>query len=186
MYLKEKYLTRYPDDPYDRMWKAWSYNPLFWAEVTTTSSIQNFDSDLFDVPSAVLQTAVTPVNSSELKFYWDTDPLTKDPGYLGNLHFSELLNLAKNEKREFYITLNNAMWDKPFSPDYLYSDATYSVMPKRGSKQYNVMLIANANSTLPPILNAFELFIAMSVSDIPTDSGDGKVLSFLTNSISIF
>jgi Malectin-like domain len=183
---KKKYLIRYPDDPHDRMWEPWSNVP-FWTEITTTSHVQNIINDIFEVPSAIFQTAVTPVNSSQLMFYWDTDPLEQDPGYLANLHFSEIVNLTNNATREFNITINDAMWyNGSFTPEYLTANAIYGSRPIHGFQRYNVTLTATTNSTLPPILNAVELFIAMSVSDIPTDSGDGKVLSFITNSISIF
>ncbi|XP_078168529.1 putative leucine-rich repeat receptor-like protein kinase At2g19210 [Carex rostrata] len=166
-------IIRYPDDPHDRMWKPWSNVP-YWTEITTTSHIENLDNDIFDVPSAVLQTAVTPVNSSaDLQFFWEVDPLDKDPSYLVNLHFSELINLTKSEKREFNLTLNNAMWyTASFSPDYLYSNAIYGSKPIRGSQRYNASLTKTENSTLPPILNALELFIVLPVSDVSTDSVD--------------
>lgn len=169
------------------MWKPWSNVP-YWTEITTTSHIENLDNDIFDVPSAVLQTAVTPVNSSaNLQFFWEVDPLDKDPSYLVNLHFSELMNLTKSEKREFNLTLNNAMWyTASFSPDYLYSNAIYGSNPIRGSQRYNAALTKTENSTLPPILNALELFIVLPVSNVPTDSVDGKVLTFLHNLTSNF
>ncbi|KAJ4768531.1 Leucine-rich repeat protein kinase family protein [Rhynchospora pubera] len=178
-------ILRYPDDPHDRMWEPWSNVP-YWTEITTTSHIQNLPNDLFEVPSAVLQTAVIPVNSSEIQFFWEVDPVDKDPSYMANLHISELMQLTANQKREFNITLNDAMWyNSSFSPDYLYSDAIYGLRPFHGSQRYNVSLTATANSTLPPILNAVELFIVLPVSAIPSDSGDVSAINAIKSSYQI-
>lgn len=162
------------------MWQPWSHVG-YWTEISTTSLVQKLEEDIFEVPSTVMQTAVTPTNSSEsLQLYWEVDPLAKTPGYLLNLHFSELVKLAKNAKREFNITMDNAMfYNESYSPSYLYSEACYSSKPIRGSSpRHNISLIATVNSTLPPILNAVELFIVLPISDVPTDSADGELLAF--------
>lgn len=40
--------------------------------------------------------------------------------------------------------------------------------------KYNVSLEATSRSTLPPLLNALELYTIMPITGIPTRSGDGK------------
>ncbi|XP_078169131.1 putative leucine-rich repeat receptor-like protein kinase At2g19210 [Carex rostrata] len=178
-------IIRYPDDPHDRMWEPWSNVP-YWTEITTTSHVQNIVNDIFEAPSAVMQTAVTPVNSSELVFFWDVDPFEKDPGYLVNLHFSELTNLPKNAKREFNISWNNFQWyNESYSPSYLSTDAIYGSRPFSGYQRYNVTLTATENSTLPPILNAVEVFIAQPVSDVPTDSVDVNAINAIKSNYRI-
>ncbi|KAJ4821269.1 Leucine-rich repeat protein kinase family protein [Rhynchospora pubera] len=178
-------IIRYPEDPHDRMWEPWSRVPN-WTEITTTSHIQNFPDDLFEAPSAVMQTAATPVNSSEIQFYWDVNPIDKGLSYIANLHFSELMQLTENQKREFNIKINNIQWyNRWFSPDYLYSDAVYAVRSIDGFQRYNVLLAATANSTLPPILNAVELFIVLPVSAVPTDSGDVSAINVIKTSYQI-
>ncbi|KAJ3670935.1 hypothetical protein LUZ60_008361 [Juncus effusus] len=170
-------IIRYPDDPHDRMWEPWSNVP-FWTEITTTSHVQNIQNDFFEAPSAVMQTAVIPVNSSMLEFYWSPNPVDGNPSYLGTLHLSEIQELNSNQSRWFNITLNNVMWyGQPFSPQYLYTNAIYGFKPIRGADRYNVSLIQTENSTLPPILNAVELFIVLPVTDVPTDSGDVSVIN---------
>ncbi|XP_078169128.1 putative leucine-rich repeat receptor-like protein kinase At2g19210 isoform X2 [Carex rostrata] len=173
---------RYPDDPHDRMWKPWSNVP-FWTELTTTSHIQNVDNDFFEVPSAVLQTAVTPVNSSKLELFWEVDPLDDNPGYLVNLHFSELMNIT-NAKREFNITVNDVKW-LTFFPDYGHANAVYMDIPIRGFRRYNLTLTATKNSTLPPILNAVELFIVLPISDAPTGSVDVSAINAIKSNYRI-
>ncbi|KAJ3704089.1 hypothetical protein LUZ61_007794 [Rhynchospora tenuis] len=183
-------IIRYPDDPHDRMWEPWSNYP-YWTEITTSSHVQNVQNDIFEVPSVVLQTAVTPVNAtpantSELKFFWLPDPPDKDPEYLANLHFSELMNLTKDQKREFNITLNDAMFSPgPFSPDPLYANAVYGFKPVHGRQQYILTLKATANSTLPPIINAVEVFLVLQVSGILTDSADVSAINTIKSQYQI-
>ncbi|KAJ4797475.1 Leucine-rich repeat protein kinase family protein [Rhynchospora pubera] len=175
-------IIRYPDDPYDRMWEPWSNFP-YWNETNTTSYIQTSPNDLFEAPSAVLQTAVIPVNSSEIQFLWFVDPTDdKFISYVANLHFYELIQT--DQKREFTITINDVPWYKhSFSPKYLYQDTIYALRPIDGFQLYKVTLAATVDSTLPPILNAVELFILLPVSAVTTDNGDGEVSFYLKHNL---
>ncbi|PUZ65105.1 hypothetical protein GQ55_3G196700 [Panicum hallii var. hallii] len=143
--------------------------------------MQNLDKDLFEAPSKLMQTAVTPRNaSSNIEFFWDAEPHPKDPtpGYIGILHFSEVELLPSNAARQFYINLNGKPWyPKPFTPEYLYTDATYNSNPYRGIARYNISINATANSTLPPIINAVEVFSVIPTTNVATDPQDGIDLS---------
>ncbi|XP_020098893.1 probable LRR receptor-like serine/threonine-protein kinase At5g59680 isoform X2 [Ananas comosus] len=171
----------YPDDAHDRIWIPWSNAP-FWTELSTNSTVQNIADDHFEAPSAVLQTAAVPVNSSALELYWDsadagaTSPnaaAAAPPQFFAVLHFSELQLLPANAARQFNIFLNGKLWyGLPFTPEYLYSDAVYGTNPTAGYRRYNVSINATANSTLPPLLNALEVFYAMRVADLATDAAD--------------
>ncbi|OEL26035.1 Receptor-like protein kinase [Dichanthelium oligosanthes] len=169
-------IVRYPDDPHDRFWLPW-VDATSWDSISTTKNVQNIDSDLFEAPSKVMQTAITPRNGSgNIEFYWDPEPQPKDPtpGYIGIMHFSELQLLPSNAVRQFYINLNGKLWyPKAFTPEYLYTDATYNSNPYRGVARYNISINATANSTLPPIINAVEVFSVISTANVGTDSQDG-------------
>lgn len=177
--------SRYPDDAHDRIWIPWSNAP-FWTELSTNSTVQNIADDHFEAPSAVLQTAAVPVNSSALELYWDsadagaTSPnaaAAAPPQFFAVLHFSELQLLPANAARQFNIFLNGKLWyGLPFTPEYLYSDAVYGTNPTAGYRRYNVSINATANSTLPPLLNALEVFYAMRVADLATDAADGNAV----------
>lgn len=155
------------------MWEPWSNEP-YWTELTTTSHISNFVVDPFEIPSAVMQTAVMPANSSVLKFDWGLDPFYKNPSYWFALHFTEIQFLDKNQSRLFNVTVDGMMWYDKYSPPYLLTDALFGKSALQ-FLQYNVSLVATGNSTLPPLLNAFECFIVLPVANAPTDGGDGKI-----------
>ncbi|CAL4990387.1 unnamed protein product [Urochloa decumbens] len=176
-------MVRYPYDPYDRIWLPW-INTTYWAEVSTTIEVMNFADDLFNTPSKVMQTAVTPRNNSTIEFFWDPKPQPKDPtpGYIAILHFAELQLLPANTLREFYINLNGKPWyPKPYSPTYLYTDTVYNTDTSRGgpapaiggfTRRYDISINATANSTLPPTINAIEVFSVVPTTNIGMDSQD--------------
>ncbi|XP_042465198.1 putative leucine-rich repeat receptor-like serine/threonine-protein kinase At2g19230 [Zingiber officinale] len=120
-----------------------------------------------------MQTAVAPINSSSIVLAWD--PI---PGYVNQffpiLHISEFFNLSgTNQSRQFNIYVNRFQWlGDIMTPLYLYSDSVYDVVPLPSSPTYIISLEALSNSTLPPILNAFELYTTMSNTSVPSDTGD--------------
>ncbi|PVH62110.1 hypothetical protein PAHAL_3G207200 [Panicum hallii] len=175
-------IVRYPDDPHDRFWYPF-VDATNWSSISTAKRVQNLDKDLFEAPSKVMQTAITPRNaSSNIEFFWDAEPHPKDPtpGYIGILHFSEVELLPSNAARQFYINLNGKPWyPKPFTPEYLYTDATYNSNPYRGIARYNISINATANSTLPPIINAVEVFSVIPTTNVATDSQDVSAITVI-------
>jgi hypothetical protein len=58
-------------------------------------------------------------------------------------------------------------------PKYLVTNAMYNPEPHPCSSRYNITIKAGENSTLPPILNAFEYFSVMSTANLGTVIRDG-------------
>ncbi|XP_042466304.1 probable LRR receptor-like serine/threonine-protein kinase At1g05700 [Zingiber officinale] len=168
----------YPADPLDRFWGSWSFPG--WNYVSTNSTVRNLPQDLFEVPSVVMQTAVTPINSSSILITWDPLPGAVNQ-FFPILHISEILDLAgTNQSRQFNIYMNGIHWlGDIMTPKYLYSDAVYSLLPFPSSPTYNISLEALSNSTLPPILNAFELYVTMSNTSVPSDAGDVDAMTVI-------
>ncbi|CAL4894506.1 unnamed protein product [Urochloa decumbens] len=170
-------IVRYPDDPRDRVWLPW-FDATIWDVMSTTSRVENLNNDRFEAPSKVMQTAITPRNASagNIKFVWDSKPQPGDPapGYIAVMHFSELRRLSGNAVREFFIEVNGDVWVSSigFRPDYLLSDASYSTAPMPAAARYTVNINATANSTLPPLINAIEVYSVISTTNVVTDSSD--------------
>ncbi|KAM0847867.1 hypothetical protein ACQ4PT_054754 [Festuca glaucescens] len=163
-------IVRYPDDPYDRLWFP-SVNPVLWTERSTTRKVQNVDSDSFEAPSAVLQTAIRPRNGSQIQLSWKPQPQTNDPSpaCFAIMHFTELEILSSNAVCEFYINLNGELWHRDAAtPAYLYSGPSYNTVASRKS-QYDITINATASSTLPPIINALEVYSAIPTTNLGTD-----------------
>ncbi|KAF0927290.1 hypothetical protein E2562_031494 [Oryza meyeriana var. granulata] len=168
-------IIRYPDDPHDRVWIPW-VSPSYWTEISTKRPVEHTDEDVFDAPTAVMQTAISPLNASiNIEFSWVPFSLPNDPspGYIAIFHFSELQLLPCNAVREFYINLNGKMvFSKGYTPAYLYADAIYNSNPFLRYSQYNISINATANSTLPPIINAMEVYSVFSTATVGADGQD--------------
>ncbi|VAH09517.1 unnamed protein product [Triticum turgidum subsp. durum] len=175
------FAIRYPDDPYDRAWLPWS-NPKLWLDISTKEKVQeNIGSLRLHAPSAVLQTAVTALNDSESKtveLSWKTelDHVDRMLGCVAILYFAELQILAGNAVREFNTIVDGGP-NLPYRPEYLVGDALYNAEPHKCLSQYNITLIATKNSTLPPIINAFEYFSVISTANVGTDPQDVSAIN---------
>lgn len=57
------------------------------------------------------------------------------------------------------------------------SDYIYSTAPLQLSTEYEIFINATDNSTLPPFINAIEIFSVISTTNVVTDSSDGTILA---------
>ncbi|KAF0927288.1 hypothetical protein E2562_031492 [Oryza meyeriana var. granulata] len=172
-------LIRYPEDTHDRTWLPF-VNPGDWLEISTTRTVDNVVDDKFGAPTAVMQTAVTPRNASKsIEFSWDSAPQPKDPtpGYIAIFHIAELQLLPNNALRQFNIRLNGKpVLNESVTPQFLYAGFVYSTIPLPTYAQYNISLSATANSTLPPIINAVEVYSVIPTTNVGTDAQDASAM----------
>ncbi|XP_074580866.1 putative LRR receptor-like serine/threonine-protein kinase At1g05700 [Curcuma longa] len=164
--------VRYPEDKYDRIWQPERRHP-WWRTRSTNLTVHNFEQDEFEAPTAVLQTAFTPARLAdrEMRFSWDYfEGINK---FFANLHFAELEN---NRSRQFNISMNGELWYGPYQPPYLMSGAIYSVFPMEDQARYNFSLTATSNSSLPPLINAVEVYSPMQIEDT-TNANDVVALT---------
>ncbi|XP_059630738.1 probable LRR receptor-like serine/threonine-protein kinase At1g05700 isoform X2 [Cornus florida] len=160
---------RYKDDVYDREWRPYSQN---YTKLSTPSSNSIVESDgLYNPPSEVMSSAIKPnVSSDSLYFSWE--PVTPTDQFYIYLYFAEVQVLQKNQTREFNIYLNGQQWYKePVSPNYLSSTTVYSTSPSSYAS-YELSIIKTNNSTLPPIINAMELYVVKQFLQSQTDDKD--------------
>ncbi|KAG2626258.1 hypothetical protein PVAP13_3KG334200 [Panicum virgatum] len=147
--------------------------------MSTTEKVQNLRSDEFEAPSKVMQMAITTRNTSNnITFNWESQPQPRDPspGYIPIVYFSELQRLSSNAVREFLLGINGEVWPR-WRPDYLYSDYSYRDDPLPASDRYNVSINATANSTLPPFINAIEVYSVISTTGVGTHSSDVSAIT---------
>ncbi|XP_077210748.1 putative LRR receptor-like serine/threonine-protein kinase At1g05700 isoform X1 [Tasmannia lanceolata] len=147
--------VRYPDDPYDRIWKQW-VGP--WTPFSTPSIIEIENDFGFEPPTMVMSTAVSPLSANDnLNFSFPMNDTDSGLQFYVYMHFAELQLLDSNQLREFTLSLNGAFLDGPFSPMYQVARTLSSPSPLTGKDNYTIALYKTTNSTLPPILNAFEI-----------------------------
>ncbi|KAJ3695085.1 hypothetical protein LUZ60_000462 [Juncus effusus] len=167
----ESQIVSYPDDPYDRYWVE--YTSQDWKSISTTTTVKPTDKD-FETPSLVLQTAVVPLKTtSSLDISWTSDDESKK--FYVILHINEIQRISSTDLREFNIYANGGLLFDHVVPVTAFSD-WYSYT-HQNHPDYNVSLQSTSNATLPPILNAFELYIIRPISEVPTDIGDVSAIN---------
>ncbi|XP_048423184.1 probable LRR receptor-like serine/threonine-protein kinase At4g29180 isoform X2 [Pyrus x bretschneideri] len=163
---------RYGDDVYDRIWSR-HISPS-WDPVSTSSSITTYDNG-YRVPLEVIRTAATPRNASEpLNLYWNTTDMNAQ--FYVFMYFAEVEKLEKNQSRKFKISWNGSPLFGPFTPRYLQADVISNSRALVG-KDHEISLHKTEDSSLPPILNAVEVFQVMQLVESPTYGEDADAIA---------
>ncbi|KAK4590870.1 hypothetical protein RGQ29_021170 [Quercus rubra] len=140
---------RYPTDVYDRVWTPFNYNSS--TTLSTSLLIDSQSNNYYQPPSIVMSTASTPINvSAPLELNWNSQNATSSQYYV-YMHFAEVVNLKANQSRSFNVTVNGKFFYGPIVPQYLYTSRV---------------------STLPPILNALEIYSIRDLSKPGTNQQD--------------
>uniref|UniRef100_A0A7N0TWI0 Malectin-like domain-containing protein n=2 Tax=Kalanchoe fedtschenkoi TaxID=63787 RepID=A0A7N0TWI0_KALFE len=170
---------RFPDDIYDRIWapKEWS-NGVRYISTNETININN----MYDPPQSVMNTAVIASTSFGIVDQsFDTDEDSSQQ-YYTYMHLSELQKLAQNQTREFNIYLDsNYFYKGPFQPHYLSVTSLYS-LNIHSTTRYNFSITASENSTLPPMLNAYEIYTYNQMPQLATNEQDIEAMRAIKSS----
>ncbi|MCH81859.1 receptor-like protein kinase, partial [Trifolium medium] len=177
-------MYRYKDDVYDRIWFPYELSGD-WRRLSTTLNNDELVQNGYKLPAIVLSTAVTPINASApLQFHWDADNVN-DQYYLYR-HFNEVEKLVGNETRAFDITVNGHSFYGPEIPEY---QSAFTVFSTRSitpaAKRYQVTLTKTKNSTLPPIINAIEVYKVKDFSQSETQQNDVNTVTNIKNAYGV-
>ncbi|EEF46327.1 BRASSINOSTEROID INSENSITIVE 1-associated receptor kinase 1 precursor, putative [Ricinus communis] len=173
--------VRYPDDVYDRIWTPDHYYK--WTDLSTPETIDaQFHND-FQPPSIVMSTANVPTNASEdMQFFIDNEDTSLQ--FYFYMHFAEIVKLEANQSRQFNISLNGTIFFGPVIPDYLYTSSVYNGLPiNAGSNVFSLFKIGG--STLPPLLNAIEIYFFVDLSQSQTDQDDVDAITKIKSTYGI-
>jgi len=162
---------RYQDDRFDRIWSPYSSN-ISWNSIITSGYIDVFQNG-YCPPDEVIKTAAAPENVDDpLELFWTSD----DPNvrFYAYLYFAELETLEKNETRKIKILWNGSpVSETSFEPSSKYS-TTFSNPRAFTGKDHWISIQKTVDSTLPPILNAIEIFTAQSLDEFSTTIEDSE------------
>uniref|UniRef100_A0A9I9DVD9 non-specific serine/threonine protein kinase n=1 Tax=Cucumis melo TaxID=3656 RepID=A0A9I9DVD9_CUCME len=163
---------RFPDDPYDRVWEIYKDNN--YAPLSTLDSVVT--DNLEQTPAVVMQTAATSKKGIQyLNFSWDSRNLSDE--FYAYLYFAELEKLQSNQFRGFNITYDEYITG-PIIPKYLGTiEDTSFLFPLTTTSRHQISIFPIDNSTLPPIINALEIYIMMKISEIESYNGDVDAIS---------
>jgi len=166
-------VCRYKDDVYDRIWMPNRFNK--WTQLSSTLDpggdlLQN----KYKPPKVVMSTAATPINpSAPLDFYWDSNNVNE--GFYIYMHFNDVEKLATNETRTFNIFMNNKLFYGPLAPGYQTTTTIFSKEAMTGATTYQFSLVKTETSTLPPIMNALEIYKVIYFPRSETEQDDGML-----------
>ncbi|KAI5555567.1 hypothetical protein BDE02_19G090900 [Populus trichocarpa] len=164
---------RYNDDVYDRTWRV-DVNLIDSVSIGTETNIDIQGSDdPYRLPVEVLRTAVQPRNGLNSLSYNYTLVYKENftPEFRVYFHFAEIEQIAPGKLREFTITLNGLKYG-PFTLEYLkpLTKGPYKLQVPEDQVRFSID--ATLRSDLPPILNAFEIFILWPLPHSPTNQTD--------------
>lgn len=92
------------------------------------------------------------------------------------LHFAEIQTLAANETRGFDVILKGNLNHSGFSPPKFELHTLYTGAPVQcDSGGCNLQLVRTPNSTLPPLINAFEAYTVVEFPQVQTSLTDGTL-----------
>ncbi|KAF2597115.1 hypothetical protein F2Q68_00007810 [Brassica cretica] len=169
-FSESKTTLRYPDDVYDRQWTAYFWKE--WTQITTTSNVGNTND--YEPPKAALATAAIPTNASEpLTLEWSNTDKPDDQYYLYR-HFAEIQDLRSNETREFNMVWNGELMSSdPLVPDEFKITTILSLTPRTCAEgECSFQLKRTNRSTLPPLLNAFEVYTVIQFPQSDTNENE--------------
>ncbi|KAF2323512.1 hypothetical protein GH714_035857 [Hevea brasiliensis] len=173
--------VRYADDVYDRTWTP--YHFFKWAEINTSQTIDSQAQNIYQPPSVVMSTAATPANANEnMTLSIDMEDSTLK--FFVYMHFSEIVKLKANQSREFNISFNGAYWVGPVVPQYLYTTTAYSTSALTAG-QYQFSLYKTEGSTLPPLLNAIEIYYVLQLLQSQSNQEDVDAITNIKSSYGI-
>ncbi|KVI05895.1 Concanavalin A-like lectin/glucanase, subgroup [Cynara cardunculus var. scolymus] len=162
---------RYNADKYDRLW-----SPINWPNSTFLYTLDKVSTGFFTAivpPSEVMSTAITPrYPTDSFNIRWNSDNTTDK--FFTYIHFAEIEILKRNQTREFNIYMNGNHWYGPFSPLNHTTTTIHSTGPETVAPKYTLTINKTKNSTLPPIINALELYTVMQLPQRQTDDRDGN------------
>ncbi|XP_031490693.1 senescence-induced receptor-like serine/threonine-protein kinase isoform X2 [Nymphaea colorata] len=159
---------RYPEDHYDRIWTPVS--SAYGISLNTKNEVLDNTSYWIDLPSSVLQTAVT--STSDIKVEWHAEP---DSTYHFFMHFVELVRLPDNQTRSMMIKKNGGYFFGPLSLKYLVTRIVYSTSIT-GANHYSFSISVPTSSTQGPILNGFQVYKVRHVTSSATSLRDATAM----------
>ncbi|XP_022964082.1 putative leucine-rich repeat receptor-like protein kinase At2g19210 [Cucurbita moschata] len=172
---------RFPLDVYDRIWST--FNSKDWTRVSTNITVDVSGGKALHLPSIVMNTASTAKDASTtLEISWDTIDSSR---YFVLMHFAELVIPQVNQSREFNVWHNAHFYSGTVIPKYLSSMTLLSRQPLEAASSHLLSFIPTENSTLPPLINAFELYGMKEISELETEQGDVDAITNIRSNYGI-
>nr|GMD64478.1 probable LRR receptor-like serine/threonine-protein kinase At1g05700 [Ipomoea batatas] len=164
---------RYPDDAYDRIWVPNGGNMIL------ENNAPSIDVSIADnPPEAVLRNALTTSNTS----IGTAIPALPFPFYI-NMYFSEVAELNSTQQRSFVMYLGKDPVSDTISPPY--GGVREESFNFTVTSDTVLSLSATSESTLPPLVNAMEIFLVREQTQDSTNINDWTALVALQKTFAV-
>ncbi|CAA0287534.1 unnamed protein product [Arabidopsis thaliana] len=166
---------RYGTDVFDRVWTPYNFGN--WSQISTNQSV-NINND-YQPPEIVMVTASVPTDP-DAAMNISLVGVERTVQFYVFMHFAEIQELKSNDTREFNIMYNNKHIYGPFRPLNFTTSSVFTPteVVADANGQYIFSLQRTGNSTLPPLLNAMEIY---SVNLLPQQETDRKEVDAMMN-----
>ncbi|GFY97115.1 leucine-rich repeat protein kinase family protein [Actinidia rufa] len=158
----------------DDLGRVWSYYNMSNTEsISTYFPINSQSSNDYELPLQIMKYGAKPLNDSDpLKYYLDQGGSTTS--FYLYLHFCDVEEHKGNDIREFDILLNGQPWLESIVPRYQLTTTVTNEIPIWGGGfgELWLSIVKTNRSTLPPILNALEIYVEKELPQSPTDPED--------------
>jgi hypothetical protein len=94
--------------------------------------------------------------------------------FLPIFHFAEIN--SSNPNRRFDIYINNVLMFSDFSPSLFQVESKYYSGQFMHDAYTSISLNKTASSSVPPLINAFEVYSLVPLENLTTDLDDGKIM----------
>ncbi|CAH8361698.1 unnamed protein product [Eruca vesicaria subsp. sativa] len=170
--------VRYPNDVSDRIWIP-NFDEKNWKEVTTDLNVNT--SNGYNLPQVVMASASTPKSDfAAWNFTWFLSPSTTQ--FYIYMHFAEIRTLQANETREFSVSVNGNHINESYSPKTLSTETlSYSTPQQCEDGKCIVELLRTSKATLPPLMNALEIYTVIDFPLLETNQDDVLAIKSIQN-----
>ncbi|XP_058180846.1 putative leucine-rich repeat receptor-like serine/threonine-protein kinase At2g19230 isoform X2 [Rhododendron vialii] len=142
----------------DDLGRSWSHKAVNDSKnISTSLTINPESSKEYQLPSSMMRIGVEALNASKISLQYSLDVGGDDSKFYVYLHFCDVEETGNDELREFNILLNDDPWPEPVRPSYLTTTTVPVNFSSRG--EIRLSLVRTIRSTLPPILNAVEIYV---------------------------
>ncbi|XP_054789296.1 probable LRR receptor-like serine/threonine-protein kinase PAM74 [Prosopis cineraria] len=175
-------ITRYPDDPYDRIWRIEGGFLIVLNVVNEAPSIDTSKAEN-QPPVSVLRTATTTIEIP-WSLVLSTDLSATSESVYITAYFSEVTRLRSNETRSIQVNISRVPYSQPFVPPFG-AVSEIHITNLTANSNTSVAVSAEASSTLPPLLNAYEVYTISGVLTDGTNSDDVEGLGALQKNLDV-
>lgn len=93
------------------------------------------------------------------------------------MHFADIHKMGKGQFRALNISVHGLLWYGPLVPEYLFTTTLYSTggitAANGGNLEFSIR--KNESSSLPPIINAIEIFVQKQFPQLQTDQTESMI-----------